>query len=524
MHRIRLLVAVVVVAVMATSCGGGGGDTESAGQADSASDEAADRAVSETAQNDQRDTEDDAVAGIEPAPVRLGDRFAWCADVQSAWDSNLDGLQAALETAAAFNDAVAAHASAVDELDRAAALEQMNALEGRADDLIDRYVAVESSDTRPGIMSAFLIHIGGVHSGVEGTQGVAYAQALDAFGAAASPQDAALFDNFLAILRPWRLDEQEHAEISALELPPAVEAAFAISAAETAQQGMDFHIALSAPTLAVPAARSAVRSVVSDTGYDYKVPQAVANVASRAVYAHLLDPDIRPTDQAWLAEATDYESTLQLAHDTAVATFRAVFDAETANGNLESWQLEEAERRATDAARDAARPIIEDDLAAMEAASVAAHEVFGAALDAASDETNDAIRALNDQSRAAFDDANDSHRYALGSTLSAINNAASDDAWAAMDATEAAANDTLYTQVHQAVAESAAVARSHDLAAAAVADAALNQFKLGHISADNGYIFPSTFVDFIHPAIVVETIIRSDAWAALQRSLSQACE
>ena len=522
MHRVRALIA--VVAVVAASCGGGGDDSDSASQADSGPDEVAGLAVPGAAQDDQRDTGGDAVAGIEPVQVRLGDRFEWCADVQSAWDSNLDGLQAALEAAADFNDAVTAHGSAIDELDRAAALEQMNALEERADDLIDRYVAYESSDTRPGIMSAFRRHIGDVHSGVEGTQGVAYAQALDAFGAAASPQDATLFDNASTILRPWRLDEQEHAEITALELPPAVEAAFAISAAETAQQGVDFHVALAVPTVAVSAARSSVRNLMLDTGYSNKIAQVVANVASRAVYAHLLDPDIRPTDEAWLAEATDFESTLQLAHDTAVATFRAVFDAETSNGNFESWQLEEAERRATDAARDAARPIIEDDLATLEAVSVAAQEVFNAALDTASDETNDAIRALRDQSRAAFDDAHDSHRYALGNTLDAINNAALEDARAATDTAEASADDTLYTQVHQAVAEAAAIARSHDLATAAVAEAALNQFELGHVSADGGDIFPSTFLDFIHPAIVIETLIRSDAWAALQRSLSQACE
>ena len=112
--------------------------------------------------------------------AQLGRRFAWCADVQNAWDRNDDGLRAALAAVADYNEAVGVFREAIDELDRADALEQLDAREERAKDLIGAYINYESSDTRPGNMSAFLAEVFEMNGGAEGTKGVAYTRARDA--------------------------------------------------------------------------------------------------------------------------------------------------------------------------------------------------------------------------------------------------------------------------------------------------------------------------------------------------------
>ena len=61
----------------------------------------------------------DTVAGTEP--VRLGERFAWCARVQALWDGE-DQARAETEAAAAAHEAaVRVHEAATDDLDRAEA-------------------------------------------------------------------------------------------------------------------------------------------------------------------------------------------------------------------------------------------------------------------------------------------------------------------------------------------------------------------------------------------------------------------
>ena len=70
--------------------------------------------------------------------MRLGDRFAWCLEVQIAWHNNLDALRGALAAVVDHNEAVVALNDATDELDRAEATELIVALEERADDLMTR--------------------------------------------------------------------------------------------------------------------------------------------------------------------------------------------------------------------------------------------------------------------------------------------------------------------------------------------------------------------------------------------------
>ena len=88
MPRTRLLAALVVFVVVAAACGGDG----SSEQADPAPDPAT--AVPTSVAEPVADRRDIERLGTEAelAHVQLGDRFAWCVDVQIAWNSNLDAL------------------------------------------------------------------------------------------------------------------------------------------------------------------------------------------------------------------------------------------------------------------------------------------------------------------------------------------------------------------------------------------------------------------------------------------------
>ena len=64
MHRTRLIASLLTVVVLAASCGG---DKPTTTTRDSAE-------------------QPDAAPEPEPQPVRLGDRFSWCAELQADWD------------------------------------------------------------------------------------------------------------------------------------------------------------------------------------------------------------------------------------------------------------------------------------------------------------------------------------------------------------------------------------------------------------------------------------------------------
>lgn len=520
--RIRSFVAHLAVVLIAVACGGDDlSDQPGPEIAEPVIEVAADDAGHGA--TDQRDTIPGAVTDF--AVPRLGDRFPWCTDVQQAWDSNADGLRDALAAATDFNEAAAVFRDAVDELDRAAALEEMDALEDRARDRFGAYADYESFDTRAGAMSAFRTEIDRLNRGAEGTKGVAYARAREAFEAAGSDHDSILLSEFLAILRASPIEERGYARLRALPMSPALEAAFAITDAQAARDA-----AAIPSTSGAAAATHTVRYLIDDTGYDDRVLTAVGAYADRTISAHLWDVDIRPALEATLAEAADYGATIQLAHDAATAAYNAVYDAAVAehtaaDGVFDVYEQDDARSRANRAASDAARPIIEEDLAALGAASDAQAEVFNAAVGAASDETIEALRALRDEQREAREDAWDEHRSAIYDALYSIGNASEQEARAAQDAAEAAATETLYTDTHRAVAEAVRVTGAHNLAAAAVAEAALSQFELGHIHVNSSSrsVDPGTFTYFIRTATAVETLIRSDAWSAFQTSVSEAC-
>ena len=191
---------------------------------------------------------------------------------------------------------------------------------------------------------------------------------------------------------------------------------------------------------------------------------------------------------AWAAEAADYESTIRLAHDTAAAAYQAAYAAaeaeQTADGVFTPDEQKNAQREAWNAAKDAARPVIEDDLATMEAAGDAATELRTAAFDAASDETRNAVITLSDEST-PWEDLVDSHRYATSDAIRIINVAVRQEIEAARDIAVAAADEAFYADTYQAVAEATRVARAENLASAVIAEAALKPFELGHAATSS---------------------------------------
>ena len=89
---------------------------------------------------------------------------------------------------------------------------------------------------------------------------------------------------------------------------------------------------------------------------------------------------------------------------------------------------------------------------------------------------------------------------------------------------DVAADEALAKDARDAAVEAARASRAEGLAAAVVADAVVNQFHSGRIEVHPMGLAPATFVYFVVSAVVVESLIRSDAWAALQQSLTEACQ
>ena len=223
MRRNRLLAVLVLVVMVAAACGGD--DSE---QADPTANPATVVPTSDTEPVADRRNIERLGTEAEPAQVQLGERFAWCLDVQLAWHNNLDALRGTLAAVVDYNDAVVALNDATDELDRAAAIELIDELEERAYDFIRvHYVRA----------SAFYAQITELNIGAEGSKGVAYTRAREAFQAAASPQDSTLLREFEAIRRAQDLDEV--ARLQGLPLSPAVKAAIDVVAVRAARAAVE---------------------------------------------------------------------------------------------------------------------------------------------------------------------------------------------------------------------------------------------------------------------------------------------
>ena len=410
--------------------------------------------------------------------------------MQSSWHRNLDALRGALAAVVDHNEAVVALNDATDELDRAEAIEQIDELEERADDFIRAYHVRAS---------AFYVQIGELNAGAEGSKGVAYTRARESYEAGASPQDSTLLSEFEAIRRAQDLDEV--ARLQALPLSPAVEAAIDFAAVRAARGAVEL------PSFdPVGSARDAVKSASRDTYYQGQVIAAADAEAEFSVYGHLLDVDLARPAAVYVEASADYPATIRLAFEAAVAAFN------------------DATEEPRSAAHDAARAVFEEAVTALKPAGDAYSQAYAAAWDAASEETKAAVRDLRRETDEARKAASASAWAGLDDARIAVSSQAEEAVRAAREAVAVAADEALATDAREAAVEAARASRVEGLAAAVVAEAVVNQFDAGRINVHTMYGASSTFVYFVVSAVVVESLIRSDAWAALQQSLTEACQ
>ena len=485
MSRTRLLAALVVVVVVASACGGDGG-----GGADPAAEPAT--VVPTSAAEpvaDRRDIER-LGTGAEFGGVQLGERFAWCGDAEDAWRRNLDALGVALAAVVDHNEAVVALNDASDELDRAEAIEQLDELEERAEDLIGDYHRRAS---------ALYTQIGELNAGAEGSRGVAYTRAVEAFEAGASPQELALLREFEAI---WRLRDLDGvARLEGLALSPAVEAAIGFASVRAVRRAVEL------PSFdTVRNATRAVNLSIKNTDFQRQVIAAAVAHAEVSVYGHLMDTDLTTAARAYLEASADHSETITLAYQAAEAA------ADDAAGEARS------------AAYDAAQVVFTEAVAALKSAEDAYMQAYEAAWDAAAEQTRAAVRDLRRTTKEARDGAWASARAGLDDARHAVTSQADQRVRAARDATEAAADEALATDARETAAEAARASRAEGLVAAVVAEAVVNQFDSGRIRVHTMDLTPTTFAYFVVRAVAVESLIGSDAWAALQQSLAEACQ
>ena len=195
MPRTGAILAMLVVVLVAGGCGG----DEDRAPADLVEDAGPDGAVSVVDPIEDASSEAPAASEAEPsedtvadaAPVRLGERFAWCSRVQALWDAQ-DQARAETEAAAVAHEAaVRVYEAATDDLDRAEAGEA-------AQDAYAEYVFAtgDYAKIRWGaaglIFSDEAVLLGG---GVEdSTLQVALDRAFDAYRAGAAADTVAAFD------------------------------------------------------------------------------------------------------------------------------------------------------------------------------------------------------------------------------------------------------------------------------------------------------------------------------------------
>ena len=189
-------------------------------------------------------------------------------------------------------------------------------------------------------------------------------------------------------------------------------------------------------------------------------------------------------------------------------TTRAAFEAAVAAFN-------EAIEDPRSAAYDAARAVFEEAVAILKPAEDAYSQAYTAAWNTASEETRAAVRDLRHEIDEVREAARTSAWAGLEDARNAVFNQAEQAARAAREAVQAAADEELAKDARGAAVEAGRASRAEGLTAAVVAEAGVNRFESGHTAP---------FAHFVVSAVVVESLIRSDAWAALQRSLTEACQ
>lgn len=523
MPRTRLIVATLVVGLLAVACGGD--DTEpsdSSAQVGLSADAAA------TSGADAGDGAETApVVELAVEPVRLGARFGWCTDVQGAWDSAANSLSATIGVVAAYYEALLAADNATDDLDRAEAAERAAALEQLVDDALDGYAAVIAAATgEPRTAATDLLQVveGVATASAGGSQAVAYQRARDAYTAVASEADMTLLEEFFGIQHYWKLEVDERAGQLGLPLPAAVAATLKVRELlypprRTAAQEQNV----------AELVGNAVERMVSSTGYPEAVQEAVHFTTLVPKYAHLLTIDIGPAADAYAAEAAVYETVIAEAVDAALGAFATAYDSAAAAGDsLDSDTAWGARGQASEAAEVAARAVFEDAVERLEVARVGAV--------AASDE---ALAAVSADDRNFIDGE---IRYYSGGALNAgwaaygaVNDAAEAAGGSLYEAQEAAAESARQAHIEalpralpEALTETAAAARAEDLTSAVIADLMLYLLEAGIFDPGDMYSLPSFTPNglwpFLASAVPAETLIRSQAWRALQQSLADDCQ
>ena len=197
MPRTRLIAAVLTLVLLAGACQGGE-DSDPAERGDEAGSGASVTSEDETLQDERSGASptpaDEPQEAAQPAvatPVRLGERFVWCARVQALWDGEDQARAETGAAAAAYEAAVRVHEAAADDLDRAEAGEA-------AQDAYADYVFAAGDYGKIRWRAAGLIFsneaivLGG---GVEdSTLQVALDRALEAYRDAAAADTLAAFD------------------------------------------------------------------------------------------------------------------------------------------------------------------------------------------------------------------------------------------------------------------------------------------------------------------------------------------
>lgn len=524
MPRTRLIVATLVVGLVAVACGGDTEPSDSGAQTGLS----VDTAAAPVADAGGGAVEAPAVAELSAVEsVRLGARFGWCTDVQGAWDSTADALSATIAVVAAYYEALLTADTATDDLDRAEAAERAAALEQLVDDALDRYTAVIAAATgQPRTAATGLLQMveGVATADAGGTQAVAYQRAREAHAAAASEADMTLLREFFGIQRYWKLEADERAAQLGLPLPAAV------------------HATLKVRELLYPPRRTAAQeqnvaewvgdavvAMVAGTEYPEAVQEAVHFTTLVPSYAHLLSIDIGPAADAYAAEAAVYETVIGEAVDAALEAFAAAYDSATATGgSLDEDALWAARVQAGEAAGVAARAIFKDAVERLGDARVVAVAASDEAIAAVSAEDRDLINA---EMRFYGGGALNAGWAAYG----AVRDAAGAASGALYEAQEAAAEsarrahlEALPRALPEAVTETAAAARAEGLASAVIADLMLYQLGAGMFDPGDMYSLPSFTPNglwsFLTSAVAAETLIRSQAWRALQQSLADDCQ
>ena len=156
MRRTRLIASLLAVVVLAAACGG-------------------DQSTTTT-----RDSAEQPDAAPEPElqPVRLGDRFSWCAELQADWDRHAQAQAQSDNAEAELLEAREAYMAAADELSRVDAWYAVDDAVRRVEALMEHLAVVEEDTVRVLLPGS---------GGSTDAETVALGRAREAFRASADP-------------------------------------------------------------------------------------------------------------------------------------------------------------------------------------------------------------------------------------------------------------------------------------------------------------------------------------------------